>query len=160
MSEPPDTRRAFGPRYPGTVYPGTCGVFGYPGPNTRRVIGLARSRTGNDRSRHYPSGTRVDEVCTYAHTTVRKIKDRLSIQINIQTVLTIPDIVVPVTPLWKENKCRWRTRRPRHYTLYIYNCRLLYILCRTSEPDVSRSFEYRVPTVQSVELTAEILETS
>ena len=34
-------------------------VPGYPGANTRRVIGTTRTRTGSDRSGYYPSGTRV-----------------------------------------------------------------------------------------------------
>ena len=43
------------------IAPGTRNT-GYPGPNTRRVVGPTRSRTGSDRSGYYLPGTRVVEV--------------------------------------------------------------------------------------------------
>ena len=38
---------------------GDTEITGYPDPNTRRVIGATRTRTGSDRSGYYPAGTRV-----------------------------------------------------------------------------------------------------
>lgn len=45
----------------GYFEPGIGIPAGYPGPMTRRVLSVTRSRTGSDRPGYYPSVTRVVE---------------------------------------------------------------------------------------------------